>query len=259
MKGELIFLGTGGSTGIPQIGCRCEVCRSTNPKNKRLRPSALLTIDNKKFLIDAGPDFRYQALKYGITKLDGVMITHTHYDHIAGLDEFRIFYLLQKKAVPILLSQASFNEIKMRYAYLFRERNKEYSLPAQLDFQILVEKHGVANFQGLTVGYMTYQQGGMDVNGYRIGNLAYVSDIKIYPELIFEDLKGVKILIMSALRETLSPMHLSLEEAIQFSKKVGAERTIFMHIGHEVDYEKVNPTLPKGFELSYDGMRVEYV
>lgn len=258
MKGELLFLGTGGSTGIPQIGCSCEVCQSTNPKNKRLRPSVLLTIDSKKLLVDVGPDFRYQALKFGITKLDGVLITHTHSDHIAGLDELRIFYLLQKKSVPILISKSSFEEIKKRLSYLFQERKKENSLPAQLDFHILKDSFGEVNFLDLPIKYTTYQQGGIDVTGFRFNDMAYVTDLKIYPNTIFDELKGVKVLIMSALKKDLSPMHLSFEEAIAFSKKVGAKETIFMHMGHEVEHETMSKELQSSFSLAYDGMKISF-
>lgn len=258
MKGELLFLGTGGSTGIPQIGCSCEVCQSTNPKNKRLRPSVLLTIDNKTLLIDVGPDFRFQALRYGITKLDGVLITHTHSDHIAGIDELRIFYLLQKKPVPILLSRSSYDEIKKRFSYLFQEKKKENSLPAQLDIHILENSQSEVRFLDIPIKCTTYQQGGIYVTGFRFEDLAYVTDLKIYPPSIFDDLKGVKILIMSALKKDTSPMHLSFEEAIGFSQKVGAKQTIFMHMGHEVEHEKMSKELPKGFSLAFDGMRISF-
>ena len=160
------------------------------------------------------------------------------------MDELRTFYLLRKKTVPLLLSRFSYEDIKRRLPYLFREKSKDISLAAQLDFHILEDKRGKTLFQGIPLTYMTYEQGGMEVNGYRIGNFAYVSDIRNYPETIFEDLKGVKTLVLSALKFTPTQMHFSLEEASSFAKKIGAEQTFFMHIAHEMEHEKANATLP---------------
>jgi phosphoribosyl 1,2-cyclic phosphate phosphodiesterase len=255
---ELLFLGTGGSHGIPMIGCQCAVCQSQNPKNQRMRPSALLTVQGQKILIDAGPDLRFQALRFGIDGIDGVIITHTHFDHIGGLDELRSFYLLQKRKVPVLLSQNSYNDLYRRLPYLFQEKTAGVSLSAQLEFHLLKEKRGEVNFAGIEGRYMTYEQGGMEVNGWRFGSLAYISDIRNYPETLFADLQGVKILIVSALRPKPSLMHFSFDEGLAFAKKVGAESTYFMHISHEVEHEKMNNTLPSGVHLAYDGLKLNW-
>lgn len=253
-KDYFLFLGTAASAGIPMIGCKCSVCTSTNPNNNRTRPSALLHLNGKNFLIDTGPDLRFQALRFGLSSLDGVLITHTHYDHIGGLDELRIFYLMNKKKIPILLSRSSFLEIEKRLPYLFKEKKKEVSLTAQLDFHILEQERGDIDFLGTPIKYMTYEQGGMAVTGFRFGNLAYTTDVKNFPETIFEDLKGIDTLILSALSTRSSKMHLSIEQAIEFVKKVQPKQTYLMHIAHEIDHEIVSKTLPQGISLAHDGL-----
>lgn len=257
-QGKFLFLGTGGSAGIPMIGCDCSVCLSNNPKNKRLRPSGLIDIGGKRLLIDSGPDFRFQALHYNITRLDGVFLTHTHFDHVAGLDELRTYYLLHRLIIPVLVSSEALESLKKRYDYLFREKDWGMSLTAQLDFQVLEDMRGSTSFCGIPLRYVSYEQGGTKVNGYRFGDFAYISDIKKYPETIFDDLNGVKTLVVSALREPVSQMHLSLEEAVEFGRKVGAEQTYFTHVAHEVDHESVNQKLPDGFAVAYDGQEVEF-
>ncbi len=240
------------------IGCNCPVCSSQNPRNKRLRPSALLSIGEKQLLIDSGPDFRQQALAYRINRLDGVLITHTHFDHVAGLDELRVYYLLYRKNLPVLVSKASLQDLKKRYDYLFREKSWGMSLAAQLDFQTLEKERGETTFVGVPLKYVSYEQGGMTVNGFRFGSFAYISDIKNYPDTLFEDLKGVEILVLSALRQETSYMHLSIEEAVAFSQKIGAKQTYLIHLGHELDYETASAALPSGVELAYDGLKVGF-
>jgi phosphoribosyl 1,2-cyclic phosphate phosphodiesterase len=257
-KGNLIFLGTGASSGVPMIGCTCPRCLSADPKNQRLRPSVLVTINGKRLLIDTSPDLRQQALKNGLTRLDGVLLTHTHYDHIAGIDELRVFYLLNKSPLPVLLSEETHDALKERYSYLFKEKCKSRSLPAQLDFHLLKGKEGKADFLDLEIGYLSYEQGGMKVTGYRFGNMAYVSDLSKYDESIFKELAGVKILILSALKQETSYMHLSIDQAVEFSKRVGATTTYLMHLSHDVDYEETSQTLPQGVLLAYDGLNIEF-
>lgn len=258
MMNEFLFLGSGGSTGIPVIGCTCPVCTSLDPHNKRLRPSGVVVLGKKRVLIDAGPDFRFQALRYHLDDLDGVLITHTHFDHIAGLDELRTYNIIHKKRLPVLVSEPSYRELQKRYDYLFHEKNTFQSYTAQLDFQILEGERGEVNFLDIPIGYMSYEQGGMQVNGYRFGTFAYISDICHYPETIFEDLKGVRILVVSALMRRTSPMHLNLDEAVEFSRKVGAKETYFTHMNHELDHAETNASLPEGFQLAYDGLKLKF-
>jgi phosphoribosyl 1,2-cyclic phosphate phosphodiesterase len=256
MDARFRFLGTGASGGVPLIGCTCAVCRSSSPFNKRLRSAGLFTIDGSRYLIDAGPDFRQMALKYRIDHLQGVMLTHTHSDHIAGIDDLRAYYFLEHKKLPCLLSQETFDQIKTRFPYLM-ESSKGKSTPAQLDFHILPSDFGQIDFEGLRVEYMSYFQLEMKVTGFRVGSFAYVSDIRTFSEEIFDRLEGVEILVLSALRHESTAMHFSIEEAIEFSRRVGAKTTYFTHIAHDLDHETAQKTLPKGFHLSYDGLEIE--
>ena len=258
MRGSFLFLGTGASAGVPEIGCKCSVCTSSSEKNKRLRPSCLVKIKDKIFLVDVSPDFRYQALKYNIDHIDGLIVTHPHYDHIAGLDDLRIYYLLEKKAIPTLLSDATYKELKKSFHYLFQTMSKERSLSAQLQFQILEKDFGEIIFQGIKIKYLSYFQKETKVTGYKFGDLAYVSDIREYSDEIFENLKETNTLIISALRDIPSPVHFSLEEAVTFAEKVKPKRTYFTHIAHEVDHEKVSKDLPKNIFLAYDGLEIEF-
>jgi len=259
MQGTLLFLGTGGSAGVPVISCQCPVCKSDSIFNKRYRPSALLTMGKKRFLIDSGPDFRDQALHYGIEKLDGVIITHTHYDHVGGLDELRVFYFRQKrKRIPMLASIETYDELRHRFHYLFMTKQADGTLQSQFDFQILEKDFGQTHFQGIKLHYVSYLQAKMKVNGYQIGDLAYVSDICEFDDEVIEHLKGVDTLILSALRYERSDVHFNIEQAIEFSEKVGARRTFFTHISHELDHDETNQKLPENIRLAHDGLEIHF-
>lgn len=257
MRNRFLFLGTGGSMGVPVISCTCKVCTSTSPFNKRLRPSGLLRVEGKDFLIDAGPDIRLQALRYGITDLDGALLTHSHFDHIAGVDDLRIFYYLHHRRFPCLLSEETLNELKLRYHYLFFQ-TKDGSLESKpFDFQTLKSDFGKVSFQGVTLNHVTYFQSGMKVTGYQYGTFAYISDIRQYEERLIKELNGVETLVLSALRFTPSEMHFNIDEAIDFAKRVGAKRTYLTHITHDLDHEETNAKLPSDIQLSYDGLEIE--
>lgn len=256
--GKLSFLGTGASMGVPMLGCLCEVCRSKSPYNKRLRTSGFLEVLGKKILLDVGPDFRTQALRQGIEGLDGLILTHTHYDHIGGFDELRVFNLWQGASMLCLLSRESLTEIEKRYYYMFRRPANGGNYTAQFKFQVLEEDRGDVSFCDLPFKYFSYYQGPMKVNGYRLGDLAYVTDIRKYPEEIFQDLSGVETLVLSALRYGPSHIHFSLDEAVAFSHQVGAKRVFLIHLGHELDHSRVNTYLPDHINCAYDGLQVDF-
>lgn len=258
MTGELLFLGTGGSSGVPIIGCTCPVCTSRSPHNKRLRSSVLVKVANKSFLIDVGPDFRQQALTYKIKRLDGALLTHTHSDHVAGIDDLRVFYFLQNAKLPILLSTETFEEIKIRYNYLMKPMRDGHSISAQLDFFILEKDFGTIDFCGVHWKYVSYFQADMKVTGFCVGNLAYLSDIREYDEKLIPSLVGTELLIVSALRSTPSPMHFSIDEAVEFSKKIGAKKTWITHLSHDFDHEEMSAKLPRNVFFSYDGLKIPF-
>ncbi|MCH9633893.1 MAG: Phosphoribosyl 1,2-cyclic phosphate phosphodiesterase [Chlamydiae bacterium] len=258
MKNKLLFLGTGSSSGVPVISCECKVCQSDSPYNKRFRPSILLKVGSKNILVDPGPDFRYQALKHKIKHLTAVIITHVHYDHIGGLDDLRIFYFIDKKPIHCLLSEASLDEIRLRYFYQFIEPKESNSKTVRFNYQSLQSSRGELDFHGINLRYLTYYQGDMPVMGLRIGKIAYISDIKRYDKTVFEDLRGVETLIVSGLRHTNSPMHFCIQEALDFANVIGPKRVFINHIGHELDHEITNSSLPEGVQLSYDGLELEF-
>lgn len=257
MKGRLIFLGTGGSVGVPVIGCSCAVCCSKEVVNQRSRPSILIQCAHRQFLVDAGPDFRQQALRQGLTHLDGLLLTHAHHDHTAGLDDLRPIYYRRETPLPILLSADTARDIQQRYYYLFQAEGNPYFI-ARLNLQILPAQEGEVIFEGLSIQYVTYVQGGMAVNGFRLGNVAYLSDIRDFSPSIYSHLENLDVLIVSALKYTVSPMHFSVDEAIDFAKRVQAKHVYFTHLSHELDYEQTNAYLPANMRLAYDGLEIEF-
>lgn len=256
MKKSFLFLGTGASMGTPVVTCKCKVCTSSDPLNHRLRPSGLLKLGSERFLIDAGPDFRYQALKYGIDHLDGVLITHTHFDHVAGLDDLRVFYFLHKQTLPCLLSQESYDDIKKTHDYFFKKSDDDVMGGSRFHFHIIKDDFGVEKFGGHSWQILSFEQGGMKVTGFRLGSFAYVMDLKSFSSEIYEALKGVEVLVMSALRYQPSRAHLTMEEAIAFAAKIGAKQTWFSHIAHETEHVTTNQQLPGNVKLAYDGLEI---
>ncbi len=254
MKASLQFLGTGASAGVPLIGCDCAVCLSTASFNNRMRSSALLRINEKQLLIDIGPDFRTQALRNKISHLDGVLLTHAHYDHVAGIDDLRPIFFHRTTPLPILLSQETANELAVRYSYLLHSKH----IDDQIALHILPKTDGEILFADVLIKYVSYKQANMQVNGYRFGNLAYVSDIREFPNSIFEQLEGVQYLIISALRLTPSLMHLSVQEAIDFATKLNVKYVWLTHLSHDLDYASTNAMLPNYIRLAYDGLEIEF-
>lgn len=251
MQGSLCFLGTGSSLGVPVIGCKCSTCASEEMKNKRMRASALLQVNKKVFLIDAGPDHRQQALSYGIDHLDGVIITHDHYDHVGGLDDLKV-YSYKKNKLPCLLSKPTFEGIKGRFAYLFSSSVAFFSCQVVRD---LFEK---VVFEGVPMECVSFLQAKMQVTGIKIGDLAYISDIKTYDEELITRLKGIKTLVISAARGQPTSMHLSFEEAISFASSIGAKTTYLTHIGHETSHEDLQKILPQSVFVAYDGLTISF-
>lgn len=254
MQGSLCFLGTGSSLGVPVIGCKCSICASKDKKNIRLRSSVLLKVQGKIFLIDAGPDHRQQALSYGIDHLDGVIITHAHYDHEGGFDDLKV-YSYQKKKLPCLFSEPTFKAVKGKFPYLF---TKEGSDSCFFSCEIINSLFGKKEFEGVLIEFVSFFQASMQVTGIKIGDLAYISDIKTYDKELITKLQGVKTLIISAAKDKPTNMHLSLEEALLFSERVEAKITYLTHIGHEIDHESLQKLLPQSVFVAYDGLTISF-
>lgn len=256
MSNRFIFLGTGASAGVPLIGCACSVCVSGNPKNQRLRTAGLLILGDKRLLLDVGPDFRAQALLHHIHSIDGLILTHTHFDHIAGVDDLRIFCLRRKQPIPCLLSEESAEDLRRRYYYLFEPSEPGMTASVKLDMAILSQESGTVDFCGGKIEYFSYVQSKMKVTGYKIGSFAYVSDIREYDASIFSWLRGVETLVLSALQEAPSKLHLSFQEALLFAESAGAKKTWLVHMNHTVDHDAIHQKLPSHVQLAWDGLEI---
>ncbi len=246
---KLLFLGTGSSLGVPLLGCTCAVCTSIDKKNNRLRPSVLISHLGKRFIIDAGPDFRTQALRYGFASVDGFLFTHAHFDHIGGIEDIRALSFCSQKRVSCLFSKETLESVHKRCHYLFHPH-------PFFDVTLLPEDHGEIDFEGVCFTYVSYYQGQMKVNGFRIGDVAYVSDIRRFDEAILPYLQGAGILVLSAIHNEPSGAHFSFEEGIAFSRRVLAKSTYFTHLSHHVDHDLASRSLPKNFYVGYDGLEI---
>lgn len=256
MRDWALFLGTGASMGIPVIGCDCSVCQSPSPFNKRMRSSLLLSLSQKRFLIDVGPDFRLQALKHAIHHLDGLLLTHSHFDHIAGLDDLRILCFRSKRPIPCALSEETLREVKTRYHYLMPEEREERPSSNQFDFHVFSGKEGSTTFEGVDLNYFSYSQKGIQVSGLRVKDFAYVIDILEYDPSIFKHLEGVRILVISGMTWKRTNAHIGIYEVIGFVEKVGCEQAYLTHMAHEVEHELANGKLPRGIQVAYDGLKL---
>ncbi len=254
---KVLVLGCGTSTGVPLIGCGCKVCASENPKNKRLRPSVLVTENNFDILIDTSPDLRTQALKLGVKNIDAVLYTHTHADHVFGIDDLRMFNYLKKgenKFIPVYASGASISFIRSKFDYIFKEKSQ--SSKPYLDPHII---NGAVEIKpGVKVTPVPVYHGVNLIYGYRINDFAYITDVSKIPEQSFGLLKDLKILMLDALRYKPHPTHLSIEEAVGFSERINPSATYFTHMGHDIDYEEINNLCAEGnFYPAYDGLSIE--
>ncbi len=250
MAVRVTMLGSGTSTGVPVIGCTCPVCTSTNPRNKRWRPCLKLEIGDRVVLVDTPPDLRAQALRFGLPRVDAVLFTHPHADHIFGLDDVRIFNFRQRAPIPCYASAETLGALRRVFAYVFEDGQEGGGKP-QLD---LIEVSGPFTVAGQRVVPIPVWHGEIEVYGYRFGKFAYVTDCKTIPESSYELLQGVEVLILDALRYHPHSTHFSVEEALAAAARVGAARTIFTHLAHEIDHDAPAVALPPGVEFGYDGL-----
>lgn len=249
MNMKLTFLGTGTSTGVPYIGCDCEVCRSSDPKDNRLRCSSLLEVDGKFFLLDCGPDFRMQALRAGVKHLDAVLLTHKHTDHLGGLDDLRPF-----GAVPIYANESTVEHIHEVYSYCFNNTYK--GIPTFVVRQIENAKFTVGGVEVTPVLAHHYQ---LPNFGYRIGNFAYLTDYKTIDDEEVEKLYGLDVLVLDALRYRDHFSHATVDESLALVARVKPKVAYFVHASHEIGlHEKVESSLPENVHLAYDGLTIEF-
>jgi phosphoribosyl 1,2-cyclic phosphate phosphodiesterase len=256
---QLTVLGSGTSMGVPTLACPCRVCQSTDPLDKRTRPSVLLSRDGHNVVIDTSPDFRAQCLREGVQRLDAIVFTHGHADHILGFDDIRPYNMRQKTQLPVYAAPETLDTLRRTFSYAFESKPAQSTIPE-------VELHpisGAFELLGAQIMPVTLDHGGTPVLGFRIGNAAYLTDFSRLPEESRALVRGLDDLVMDALRDTPHPMHLTVEQALEVVKELQPRRAWFTHISHELPHRETNERLRKaGFphvQLAYDGLRIEVV
>ncbi len=254
MSLRVTMLGSGTSSGVPVIGCDCAVCTSDDPRNVRSRAGLKLEFDDAVALVDTPTDLRYQALRFGLPRLDAILFTHAHADHIFGLDDVRIFNFRQRQVIPCYGSQQTLAALRRTFSYVFEGGAVGGGKP-RLDLRVV---QGPFEILGRAVEPIPVLHGDLPVLGYRIGEFAYVTDCSHIPEMSFELLDGVEVLILGALRYTRHPTHFSVGEALAASSRIGARKTYLTHLAHEVDHAAPRLQLPPSVDFGYDGLVLDF-
>ncbi len=253
---KLYFLGTGTSQGIPVIGSNDPVCKSTDPRDKRLRTSASIDWDGVRIQIDCGPDFRQQMLNSKCTHIDGIVFTHEHADHTAGLDDIRPFCFSQGKPMPIYAQKRVLEQLQKRFDYVFETENRYPGAPS-------VEAQEVEAFKPFYICQKKIEplrvlHGKLEILGYKFDKLAYLTDVKQLPDETIAQLVGIDCLVINALRHREHPMHNNLKEAMRFVELIQPKQTYIIHIGYELGFHKnVQESLPKNVYLAFDNLEIE--
>ncbi len=249
-------LGSGTSQGVPVIACQCPVCTSSDPRDKRLRASLYFEIDEFAYVIDTGPDFRQQMLREEVSRLDGVLFTHEHKDHVAGLDDVRAFNFIQKKDMPIFCTEAVEQALRREFHYVFAE-DRYPGIPS-LEMHRIDKSSVFQLANGVPVQAIEALHYKMPVLGFRIGDFTYLTDAKTIEPRELDKIRGTRVLFVNALRITEHLSHFNLEEALQFIAEIRPEKAYLTHISHLFGtQEEIEALLPQGVYAAYDGLRVE--
>jgi phosphoribosyl 1,2-cyclic phosphate phosphodiesterase len=255
---RLTFLGTGTSFGVPQIGCDCAVCRSTDPRDKRTRSGAVLEAGGSTILIDTPPELRLQLIAGGFSRIDAVVYTHEHADHINGIDDLRIFSVRQRQPLPIYGPGETLERVRASFSYIFDDAVRPYEGTSKPRLSLHeTQPDRPITVAGVEVLPLAFQHGHLRVFGYRFGDLAYITDVKEIPSPERERLRGLEVLVLNALWWRPHPTHLSISEAIETARVLGARRTYLTHLTHETGHSELETQLPAGVFPAYDGLTVE--
>jgi len=253
---KVTFLGTGTSQGIPVISCPCQVCHSDDLRNHRLRTSLMVESDRSRIAIDSGPDFRQQMLREKVDRLDAILFTHAHKDHIAGLDDVRPFNYFMGKPMDVYATTEVQEAIQNEYSYAFDVKNDYPGIPKIKLHTIDLNPFAIGDINFIPVEVMHYK---LPVLGYRFGDFTYITDASYIAEKEIRKIKGTRYLVLNALRKEKHISHFNLQEAVELAAAIAAEKTWFTHISHQLGlHEEIIKTLPQGMALAYDGLQVVF-
>jgi phosphoribosyl 1,2-cyclic phosphate phosphodiesterase len=251
---QLTMLGVGSSAGTPVVGCSCATCTSDNPRNKRTRCSSLITLDSgENILIDTGPDLRIQSLRECIKRVDAVLYTHTHADHLHGIDDLRAFCQIQRMQIPLYAKDDAVEHIKQKFGYVLRDPSDFWDLPVLRTETI----HAPFELFGITITPIPVLHGRGQIFGYRIGNLAYMTDVSEIPESSFALLENLDLVLLDCLREKSHPTHINIEQSLAYIGRIKAKQSYMIHMTHELEYASLSKKLPKDVFVGFDGLKLQ--
>ncbi len=255
MKARVTVLGSGTSHGVPMIGCSCGTCRSDDPRDRRTRPSIYIDVaDGPKVLVDTSTDLRQQSLTHGVQRVDAILFTHSHADHVMGLDDSRRFSQMQKGVIPCYADAETVSSLQKQFYYVFDPATDKGGGLPQIELHVV---DGAFEAAGLRVQPIPLMHGRRQIFGFRLGDFAYLTDTNHLPDAAWPLLEDVKIVILDALRHRPHPTHFTVAEALDVAKRLQPQQTYLTHICHDLPHVATNASLPPGVELAYDGLSFE--